>query len=39
MSNSTISSNSDWVKDTSGRVFAKGPGDWGSITGRVIPKT
>ena len=21
------------------RVFAKGPGDWGSITGRIIPKT
>ena len=23
----------------SGRVFAYGPGDWGSISGRVIPKT
>ena len=23
----------------SGRVFANGPGDWGSISGRVIPKT
>ena len=22
-----------------GRVFANGPGKWGSITGRVIPKT
>ena len=22
-----------------GRVFANGPGDWGSIPGRVIPKT
>ena len=22
-----------------GRVFANGPGDWGSISGRVIPKT
>ena len=21
------------------RVFANGPGDWGSIPGRVIPKT
>ena len=21
------------------RVFASGPGDWGSISGRVIPKT
>ena len=21
------------------RVFAKSPGDWGSIPGRVIPKT
>ena len=21
------------------RVFANGPGDWGSILGRVIPKT
>ena len=24
---------------TSSRVFANGPGDWGSISGRVIPKT
>ena len=23
----------------SGRVFANRPGDWGSISGRVIPKT
>ena len=23
----------------SGRVFANGPGDWGSVSGRVIPKT
>ena len=23
----------------SGRLFANGPGDWGSILGRVIPKT
>ena len=23
----------------SGRVFANGAGDWGSISGRVIPKT
>ena len=22
-----------------GRVFTNGPGDWGSIPGRVIPKT
>ena len=22
-----------------GRVFANGPGDWGSIPGRVIPKS
>ena len=22
-----------------GRVFANGPGDWGSIPGQVIPKT
>ena len=22
-----------------GRVFANGPGDWGSIPGRAIPKT
>ena len=22
-----------------GRVFANGPGDWGSFTDRVIPKT
>ena len=22
-----------------GKVFANGPGDWGSIPGRVIPKT
>ena len=23
----------------SGRMFVNGPGDWGSISGRVIPKT
>ena len=22
-----------------GRVFTNGPGDWGSVPGRVIPKT
>ena len=27
------------VIDLVGRVFAKGPGDLGSIPGRVIPKT
>ena len=25
--------------DEVGRVFANDPGDWGSIPGRVIPKT
>ena len=27
------------IIDLTGRVFAKGPGDQGSIPGRVIPKT
>ena len=28
-----------WLIGLVGRVFANGPGDWGSIPGRVIPKT
>ena len=27
------------VNSLVGSVFANGPGDWGSIPGRVIPKT
>ena len=30
---------SNWLVGLVGRVFANGPGDWGSIPGRVIPKT
>ena len=29
----------DFFIDLMGRVFANDPGDWGSIPGRVIPKT
>ena len=29
----------NWFIDLVGRVFANGPGDWGSISGWVIPKT
>ena len=29
----------DWLIGPVGRVFANGPGDLGSIPGRVIPKT
>ena len=29
----------DWLIDLVGRVFANGPGDLGSIPGRVLPKT
>ena len=28
-----------WVIGLMSRVFTNGPGDWGSIPGRVIPKT
>ena len=28
-----------WTISIMVRVFANGPGDWGSITGRVIPNT
>ena len=28
-----------WLAGLVGRVFASGPGDLGSIPGRVIPKT
>ena len=30
---------SDWAIGLMSRVFANGLGDWGSIPGRVIPKT
>ena len=29
----------NWIIGLEGRVFANGPGDGGSIPGRVIPKT
>ena len=29
----------NWAIGLSSRVFANGPGDWGSIPGQVIPKT
>ena len=29
----------DWLISQVGRVFTNGSGDWGSISGRVIPKT
>ena len=29
----------DWNGELVGRVFASGPGDLGSIPGRIIPKT
>ena len=31
--------NASMMKNESGRVFANDPRDWGSISGRVIPKT
>ena len=29
----------DWLIGQVGRVFANGPGDLGSIPGRIMPKT
>ena len=29
----------NWAIGLMSKVFANGPGDWGSIPGRVIPKT
>ena len=39
LTNEITTSIYNWLIGLVGRVFANGRGDWGSIPGRVIPKT